>query len=83
MFSALRFLNLRRLNVDYVKLIWTDDLMRLGDDALRELYQSIADCGADRIILTRCGRDEALRIGRILGIQLFQGWVVNGTNPRS
>lgn len=81
-FSALRFLNLRRLEVDYVKLIWNDDLAKLGDAALRELCLSVADCGADRIILTRCGRDEALRIGRLLGIQLFQGWIVNTPPPR-
>jgi hypothetical protein len=78
-FSALRFLTLRRLEVDFVKLIWTDDLMKLGEGGLRELYQAIAECGAERIILTRCGREEALRIGRLLGIKIFQGWVVNGS----
>jgi hypothetical protein len=82
-FSALRFLNLRRLEIDVVKLSWTDELLKLGDDALRELYQAIAECGAERIILTRCGREEALRIGRLLGIRIFQGWVVNSGSPRA
>ncbi len=79
-FSALRFLNLRRLEVDYVKLIWDDGLLKLGENALRELCQSIAECGRDRIILTRCGRDEAVRVGRALGIELFQGWTITGTS---
>jgi EAL domain-containing protein (putative c-di-GMP-specific phosphodiesterase class I) len=76
-FSAVRFLNLRRLEVDYVKVIWDDGLLRLGEEALRELWQSISDCGPGRMILTRCGRDEAIRIGGELGIRLFQGWSVN------
>jgi EAL domain-containing protein (putative c-di-GMP-specific phosphodiesterase class I) len=82
-FSALRFLNLRQLEVDYVKLIWNDDLANLGDAALRELCQSVAECGADRIILTRCDRQKALQIGRLLGIQIFQGWIVNTLPPRA
>jgi|SRR6185312_11779558 len=76
-FSALPFINLRRLDVDFVKLLWDDGLLALGRSALQELYRLIADCGADRIIMTRCGREEALQIGRALGIQLFQGWAVN------
>lgn len=80
-FSAVRFLNLRRLEVDHVKVIWDDGLVRLGEAALRELWQSICDCGAGRMILTRCGRDEAVRIGGELGIRLFQGWCVNRKVP--
>lgn len=76
-FSALPFINLRRLNADFVKLLWDDGLLALGRSALQELCRLIAECGADRIILTRCGREEALQIGRALGIQLFQGWAVN------
>ena len=82
-FSALPFLNLRRLDVDYIKVIWDESLLTLGETALRELCQSIADCGTERIILTRCDREEALKIGSVLGIQLFQGWHVNSgqANP--
>lgn len=82
-FSALRFLNLRQLDVDYVKLIWDDTLLTLGDAALRELCNAIAECGRERIILTRCGREEAVRVGRILGIQIFQGWAIKGAGPHA
>lgn len=80
-FSALRFLNLHRLGVDYIKLAWDDGLPKLGESELRELFQSIAECGRERIILTRCGREDTIRVGRALGIQLFQGWTLNGTFP--
>ena len=82
-FSALPFINLRRLDVDFVKVIWDDGLLALGRPALQDLCQSIADCGADRVILTRCGREEALQVGRALGIQHFQGWVMNRVQAAS
>ena len=78
--QALPFINFRRFDVDYVKVLWDDALLQLDERALRELCAAIADCGKGRIILTRCGRREAIRVGQAMGIQLFQGWQVDQAN---
>ena len=72
--QALTCVNFHNLKADLVKLAWDDSLLQLDEAALRELYRAIAECGPRRIILTRCGREEALRFGQAIGIHLFQGW---------
>jgi EAL domain-containing protein (putative c-di-GMP-specific phosphodiesterase class I) len=75
--QALPFINFRRLDADYVKVIWDDALLQLDERSLRELCEAIVDCGKGRIILARCGRREAIRVGQAMGIHLFQGWQVD------
>ena len=78
--QALLYINFRRLDVDYVKVVWDDALLQVDGDALRELRDAIADCGSERIILTRCGRRQAIDVGQAMGIELFQGWQVDQAN---
>jgi EAL domain-containing protein (putative c-di-GMP-specific phosphodiesterase class I) len=78
--QALPFINFRRFDADYVKVIWDDALLQLDERHLRELCAAIADCGKGRIILARCGRREAIRVGQAMGIHLFQGWEVDQVN---
>ena len=80
LYQALPFINFRRFDVEYVKVVWDDALLQLEDKTLRELCEAIADCGKGRVILTRCGRREAIRVGQVMGIQLFQGWQVDQIN---
>ena len=80
LYKALPFINFRRFDVDYVKVVWDDALLQLDDRTLRELCAAIAECGKGRIVLTRCGRREAIRVGQAMGIQLFQGWQVDQAN---
>ena len=77
---ALLYINFRRLDVDYVKVAWDDALLQIDDEAMRDLREAIADCGSERIILTRCGRRQAIDVGRAMGIELFQGWQVDQAN---
>jgi EAL domain-containing protein (putative c-di-GMP-specific phosphodiesterase class I) len=78
--QALLYINFRRLDVDYVKVVWDDALLQTDDDVMRELREAIADCGAERIILTRCSRRQAIDVGQAMGIELFQGWQVDQAN---
>jgi c-di-GMP-related signal transduction protein len=78
--QALLYVNFRRLDVDYVKMVWDDALLQLEDHAMGELREAIAECGAKRIILTRCGRRQAIDVGQAMGIELFQGWQVDQAN---
>ena len=80
LYQALPFVNFRRFDVEYVKVVWDDALLQLEEGTLRELCEAIAVCGKGRIILTRCGRREAIRVGQAMGIQLFQGWQVDQIN---
>jgi c-di-GMP-related signal transduction protein len=78
--QALLYINFRRLDVDFVKVVWDDALLQVEDHVMRELREAIADCGAERIILTRCGRRKAIDVGHAMGIELFQGWQVDQAN---
>ena len=80
LYKALPFVNFKRFDVEYVKVIWDDGLLQLDDRELRELCAAIAECGKERIILTRCGRREAIKVGQAMGISLFQGWQVDQAN---
>lgn len=78
--QALPLVNFRRLDADYVKVIWDDALLQLDEVSLRDLCEAVAACGKGRIIMARCGRREAIRVGQAMGIQLFQGWQVDQAN---
>jgi EAL domain-containing protein (putative c-di-GMP-specific phosphodiesterase class I) len=78
--QALLYVNFRRLDVDYVKVVWDDAMLSLDERALAELQDVIADCGSERIILTRCGRRQAIDVGQAMGIEMFQGWQVDQAN---
>ncbi len=76
--QAFPCINFQPLKVDLVKLIWDDGLLQLDAAQTRTLYQAMRDCGTERIILARCGRPEAVKFGQALGLQLFQGWHLDG-----
>jgi hypothetical protein len=78
--QMLPYLNLGRLALDYVKVVWDDALLHLGDGPLREFCEAIAACGSARIILSHCGRRQAISVGHAMGIRLFQGWQVDQAN---
>jgi hypothetical protein len=72
--QALPCLNFQHLKIDLVKVIWDEALLQLDQGAMRALGKAIAECGPRRIVLARCGRQEAVRFGQAVGIHLFQGW---------
>src|SRR5580658_4686758 len=78
--QMLPYVNLRPLAPDYVKVIWDDALMHLGEEPLREFCAAMTAVGSERIILSRCGRRQAIRVGHAMGIRLFQGWQINQAN---
>lgn len=46
---------------------------------MRELREA-ADCGSERIVLTHCGRRQAIDVAQATGIELFQGWRIDQAN---
>jgi hypothetical protein len=67
-------LDRERLGFDLAKLQWNADLE--GDvksTDVQKLAAAIRTYGANRIILSRCDNDKAVKFGQALGITLFQG----------
>jgi EAL domain-containing protein (putative c-di-GMP-specific phosphodiesterase class I) len=75
----------QRLGFDLIKLIWNaDSEMDIGSERNRKLAEAIRQCGANRVILTRCDNQHAVEYGQALGITLFQGRHLDGQlNPRA
>jgi EAL domain-containing protein (putative c-di-GMP-specific phosphodiesterase class I) len=73
-YKALPFMNFRRMQVQFMKLVWDPGMVALKGAALEELRSAVAECNPQRIILTRCGDRAAIEFGQSLGIGLFQGW---------
>lgn len=75
----------QRLGFDLVKLIWNaDSAKEVKSDKNQKLAEAIRQCGANRVILTRCDNLQAVEFGQALGISLFQGRYLDmQINPRS
>ena len=74
-----------RLGFDLIKLQWNGEAAK---DATSEknitLMAAIKQCGANRVILTRCDNHHAVAFGHALGITLFQGRYLDTlVNPKS
>jgi EAL domain-containing protein (putative c-di-GMP-specific phosphodiesterase class I) len=76
-YSALPLVNFGRIEADFIKVTWDDALLQLDEDDLRSVCKSLNACGKERVILTRCGRQEALQFGHAASIHLFQGWHID------
>ena len=69
--EMLHMLNIKRLEPDWVKIFWAP-LMEFDLDNA-ELRQTIADLGAQNVILAKCRDEKAMRWGLKYGINAFQG----------
>lgn len=77
--DALSFRQLDRnsLGFDLAKMHWNADLKadKSPDNVL--LQKAIDNCGKNRMILSRCDNEDAIKYGKSLGISLFQGRYVD------
>ncbi len=76
---SLPFVDRQRLGLDFIKLRWTNDL---GDSLTAkqraDLRGMVETLSPDRVILCRCDSADALEVGHKLGINLYQGYVLDG-----
>lgn len=64
----------QRLGFDLIKLQWNgDETVDVDSEKNRNLADAIRQCGANRVILTRCDSEHAVEYGKALGLTLFQG----------
>lgn len=75
----------KKLGFDLIKLQWNADIHTdVTSEDNRELNAAIKECGANRVILTRCDNRSAIDYGQAMGISLFQGRYLDGLiNPKS
>ena len=73
--AALKMLNIKQLEPDYVKIFW-EPLIE-SDNTDQELRKIIEDIGAQNVILAKCDSEKALRWGLSHGISAFQGPVID------
>ena len=74
-----------RLGFDLIKLQWNADRAKdAGSDNNKQLLAAIKQCGANRVILTRCDNRDAIAYGHALGLSLFQGRYLDTlVNPKA
>jgi hypothetical protein len=73
----------QRLGFDLVKLQWNAETEAKGEQGKR-LKDAIRACGTNRVIMSRCDNELAVRYGQSIGLSLFQGRYLDGqVNPKS
>lgn len=73
----------KRLGFDLIKLQWNAET-EYKEARDKKLVDAIKECGNNRVIMTRCDNEAAVRYGQKLGISLFQGRYLDSViNPKS
>ena len=71
---TLPYVDRERLGLDLIKIFWSPELLSPGrEKLLDDLETHIQKAGRARIIMARCDDEQAINMGRRLGISLFQG----------
>jgi EAL domain-containing protein (putative c-di-GMP-specific phosphodiesterase class I) len=71
---SLQFLSPRKMNMDFIKVVWDQNIIGSRRAEVAERLREFAALFADQgLILTRCDSRTALRMGRSLGVDVFQG----------
>jgi EAL domain-containing protein (putative c-di-GMP-specific phosphodiesterase class I) len=69
------YINLKNFKVDYIKInVSKDRAAQLADPAIRK---SLAQIPSNKMIFFRCDNEIALAAGVELGVNLFQGWLID------
>jgi len=71
--TAMSVLDVGRLKPDYVKLVWSPELLNTMDPKGSRTTTMLKQFGGDRMVLSRVDTADALQWGLRSGIGLFQG----------
>ena len=75
---TLPFFDKNKMGLDFFKVFWAPDGLKTANAAaLGNLKNLVNEFGEKRIILCRCDSEEAISVGRELGITQFQGHTVD------
>lgn len=73
--DLLPYLRVDKIDCDFFKVQFNrDDVQFLANEAS---IKAIRDLPAERIVFSRCDHEGALDVGAMLGIGLYQGWMID------
>ncbi len=72
-YQTLPFIDFERLNLDFIKLGWSPEILSKRDLITGPLKDHINRIGPEHFILMYCDSQEAMEFGRELGITRYQG----------
>lgn len=72
---VLRFLDISKLDPDYIKLIWSPTL--IDERQEEKLQEVINNLGIEKFVLARCDTEHAIKWGVSAGIRTFQGHFID------
>lgn len=74
-FDLLPYLRLDRVDCDLLKVQFTrDNTQALANE---QSVKALKDLPAEKIVFTRCDHEGALDVGAMLGVGLYQGWLID------
>jgi hypothetical protein len=73
--DLLPYVNLDRIEADYVKIILLKDQLGLLRDP--DCIAAVRRIDPNRIILCRCDHETAIQVGQAFGLTRFQGWLID------
>jgi hypothetical protein len=75
---TLPFFDKHELGLDFFKIYWAPEGLNAAHPSFYpEIAKMIADYGAKRVILCRAENEEALRVGKEIGLTQFQGHYID------
>jgi len=76
--STLHFTDISKLGMDYIKVMWSPELIDPHHPTKgREPKDIIAELGPMKFILTRCDSEASIRWGLSMGILAYQGHLID------
>jgi EAL domain-containing protein (putative c-di-GMP-specific phosphodiesterase class I) len=72
-YQTLPMIDRERLGADYIKIIWSPEMISGGDEIAALVRDMVAHTGNARVILCRVDHPEAVDFGHSVGIRFFQG----------
>jgi EAL domain-containing protein (putative c-di-GMP-specific phosphodiesterase class I) len=71
---SLPLIDRKELGVDMLKVHWSTEMGdKDGGDRRAKLAEAVALAGPSRVVLSRCDSEQAIMVGRSIGITMFQG----------
>jgi hypothetical protein len=75
---TLPFFDKHELGLDYFKIYWAPEGLNAADPTTYpEIAKMIADYGQKRVILCRAENEDAIRVGKEIGLTQFQGHYID------
>lgn len=73
--DLLPYVRVAKLNTELIKIhLFRDHVQLLQDD---ECVKALRQLPPEKIVFSRCDHEGAITVGRTLGIEMYQGWLID------